>query len=60
MFATRNIVTRLEFGKIRGGIRQPTDTSTLTLICESQFGGEGKFVYTSSIDTRRPTIAAAR
>jgi hypothetical protein len=29
VFATRNIVTLLEFGKIRGGIRRLTDTSAL-------------------------------
>jgi hypothetical protein len=29
VFATRNIVTLLELGKIRGGIRRLTDTSTL-------------------------------
>src|SRR5208283_3665750 len=40
-FATRNIAMRLEFGKIRGGIRRLTDTSTLPLFCQSQFGGEG-------------------
>jgi hypothetical protein len=44
VFAMRNIVTLLEFGKICGGIRQPTDTSTLPLFCQSQFGGEGNFV----------------
>ena len=27
---------------------------------ENQFGGEGKPVYTSSIDTRPPAMAAAR
>ena len=34
----------LEFGKIREGIGQSTDTSTLLLFCQSQFGGEGNFV----------------
>jgi hypothetical protein len=29
VFVTRNIVTRLEFGKIRGGIRRLTDSSTM-------------------------------
>ena len=38
VFATRSIVTLLEFGKIRGGIRRLTDTSTLPLFCPSQFG----------------------
>ena len=44
VFATRNIITLLELGKIRGGIRRRTDTSTLPLFCQSQFGGEGNFV----------------
>ena len=44
VFATRNIVTLLEFGKVRGGIRRLTDTPTLHLFCQSQFGGEGDFV----------------
>ena len=60
MYATRNIVTRLEFGKVRGGIRLGAGYLHATLICESQFGGEGNFVHTNSIDTRRPTMAAAR
>jgi Arc/MetJ-type ribon-helix-helix transcriptional regulator len=38
VFATENIVTRLEFGKIGGGIRRMTDTSTPPLFCQSQFG----------------------
>jgi hypothetical protein len=29
VFATKNIVTLLEFGNVRGGIRRLTDTSTL-------------------------------
>jgi len=36
VFATGNIVTLFEFGKIRGGIRRLTDTSTLPLFCQSQ------------------------
>jgi hypothetical protein len=51
VFATRNIVTLLEFGKIRGGIRRSSDpstdgladTSTLPLFCQSEFDGEGNF-----------------
>ncbi len=38
-----NIVTQLEFRKIREGIRRLTDTSTLRLFYQSQFVGEGKF-----------------